>query len=127
MKRMLLNMSKAVYLGLALYVLVLTLSHTDGSPESHDYAQAMVLAMAVLSFPVSILVILGWMFLSLVLTAIHSLLPSLVELRVPGRIISWSILTLFWLAFTAAGYYQWFRLIPRWLRRRRRDASEAEA
>jgi hypothetical protein len=118
MKQMLLNTGKAIYLGLALYVLVLTLSHTDGSPEQHDYAQAMVMAMAVLSFPISLLVILGWIVLSIVLTAVDSLFPRLSGLGASSRIVQWSILKLFWLAFTAAGYYQWFRLIPRWLRRR---------
>jgi uncharacterized phage infection (PIP) family protein YhgE len=127
MKKVLLHTGKVIYLGLALYVLVLTLGHTDGSAESHDYAQAMMVEMVVLSFPISLLVILSWILVSLVLTAIHTLLSTLFESGVPDGIIPWSIIILFWLAFTAAGYYQWFHLLPRWLRRRRGKIREAEA
>jgi len=117
MKRALGIAARGVYVALSLYVLVLTLYHSGEDDDAHDYAQAMLLAMIILSFPAGLLVLLAYACLVVGLTW---LMPPAaghnVEAATLTDVVMYDgLITLLWLGFAGVGYYQWFKVIPRTL------------
>ena len=110
------NLYRALKIGwlvLAAIVLGVVLAGYDGRPNS-DIEQFLIGSMMVLSFPIGLLVtgIVGLMYVGL---------GSCCGVTVT---VSYLLLIVEWLAFAAAGYFQWIVLIP-WLQRRWRSKRTA--
>jgi hypothetical protein len=107
--------AKAVWIGLAMIVLVVALYGFDGKPNS-DIGVFLLWSMLILAFPASVIV-------ALVLTGISLLVEKLFSTVIPTSY--WWIVTS-WICFFAAGYVQWFVLLPwLWRKWRTRDVSGA--
>ena len=103
---------------LAGLVLLVTVLFYDGRPNS-DAEILLAYGMLILAFPMSIAIAV---IVGVVNWAIHALF---------GVVVTASYLTLIlgWAVFFAAGYWQWFVLVPRLLRsiRNRRASSPSRA
>jgi hypothetical protein len=106
---------KVGWLAASAMVLVMVLIGFDGKPNS-DIEQFLIGSMMVLSFPIGF-VAAG------VLSAIYALLESCCEIVVK---MSYAMLFVEWICFFAAGYWQWFVLLP-WVVRKWRTRRVASA
>lgn len=99
-----------IWVALATCVLLLSLISFDGRPNS-DADVLLAYGMLMLSFPISLVV-------ALLAGAVGQLAYSLL-----GHVftVSYSNIVVGWLVFFAAGYWQWFVVIP-WLYRKIRTA-----
>jgi hypothetical protein len=106
---------KISWLLLAIIILVVVLAAYDGRPNS-DIEQFLIGAMMVLSFPIGFVV--AGLF-----SGMYALLASCCEIAAKT---SYTMLFVEWLGFFAAGYLQWFVLLP-WVIRKWRSRRVAPA
>lgn len=88
---------KALWIGVAVFVLFVTLYGFDGKPYSDIWILSTWL-MLILSFPAGLVVSLA-----------HMVLGAGFSITVEASYLS---LTLEWAVYFALGYLQWFKLIP---------------
>lgn len=96
-----LQIAKAGWAVLGVVILGFTLYRFDGRPNS-DIAVFLGWAMLVHSFPVGLIVSLLFAGISYVLYNVFSI----------NMMVGYLYLLVVWLIFFAAGYVQWFKLIP---------------
>jgi len=102
----LLKIAKGVWFTLTVLVLFVSLYGFDGKPNS-DIGVFFVWSMLILAFPSSLLVALFFTGLSI---AVDELFSAVIPTSY------WS-LSVGWICFLIAGYWQWFVLLP-WLWRK---------
>ena len=95
------QIAKAGWIGLGVVILGFTLYLFDGKPNS-DIAMFLGWAMLVYAFPVGLIV-------SLLFAGISYLLYNSFSVDVK---VGYLYLLVVWLVFFAAGYFQWFKLLP---------------
>lgn len=96
------NILKALWVGVSLFVLAVTISSYDGKPFS-DIWIFLTWLMLILSFPTGMAV-----------SAAHYVLGTVFSITVETSYFS---LALEWLVYFVLGYVQWFMLLP-WLWRK---------
>ncbi|HXM83988.1 MAG TPA: hypothetical protein VN929_18990 [Burkholderiales bacterium] len=100
------RIAKAAWLGVAVAALLITLYAFDGRPNS-DIGIFLAWFTLVLAFPISLLV-------ALLFTGVAIAAEKLFSAVIPE---SYLLLLVNWVCFIAAGYWQWFVLLP-WLWRK---------
>ncbi len=105
---------KLCWLSLASIVLIVTLVLFDRRPNSHVDI-FLLYSMAALGFPLS------W-FASALAAYLLYLIDSYTPLRISGS--SYGELIFMWACCTAAGYYQWFYLVPSAFPRKKRERHD---
>ena len=99
-----------VWLGACSFVLIITLAGYEPGPRA-DAGQFFILAMLALTFPAGLIPISIFAAVSAVGQATGS---------APLEVIpAWAGFTTLWLSLLAAGYLQWFKVLP-WLWRKLR-------
>ena len=102
---------RCVWAALCVTVLCITLRYAD-VVTGRDVDIFLVWAMMLLSFPS------GWIIVVIYFAVSHVLCSGMnVMLSLESEIRFYSYLVLTWLAFFAAGYVQWFKVIPALIRR----------
>lgn len=112
------GIAKAAWIGVAVIALLITLYAFDGKPNS-DIGIFLAWFTLVLAFPISLLV-------ALLFTGVAIAAEKLFSAVIPE---SYLMLSVSWICFIAAGYWQWFVLLP-WLWRKwktRRAAGAASS
>jgi len=106
MKRWLSHTGRVTWTTCSVLVLLVTLYAYDGTPRS-DAEILLIYGMLVLAFPAGFLA-------SLLMVGVLVLIEAIV-----GRATqtSYASIVLEWICLTAAGYFQWFKLVP-WLYRK---------
>jgi hypothetical protein len=109
---------KWFWLSCSIGVLLLTFAIFDGTPATRDAEVVLLYGMLVLCFPVGqLVVVIFWLVGLLIETTMHKLV-------IPAGYLT---LVVEWLIFFAAGYVQWFVLLPwlwrKWKARRERSAA----
>jgi hypothetical protein len=107
---------KIVWTATCLLVLAVTI-YGSKLPESRDNGLVMVLAMAVLCFPSAYVIAYAY-------SGISSLSPAGLLARGGESYIAFVIT---WLGFFAAGYVQWFVLLPMVIRNLRRRSGPSSS
>jgi len=105
----LLQFVKAVWVLLAILVLVVTLYGFDGKPNS-DIGIFLGWSLLAISFPLSL--VIAMLFSTFAIVA-HEIWATTIPVTHLSLIVSW-------IAFVAAGYWQWFVLLP-WLVRKLKE------
>jgi len=100
---------RVLWIGVSILVLALSLYKFDGKPNS-DIGIFLAWSMLFLGFPISFLV-----------AAILAGLSFVVEMATSSPLpTSYWLLAFSWLCLFAAGYWQWFVILPRLLERLRK-------
>ena len=100
------NILRAVWIVLAVFILVVTVIKYDGRPNS-DIEEFLGWTMVVIGFPGSLL---GGALIVAVAYIGENVQGSSLTVSVPSLVFEWLILA-------AAGYLQWFYLLPKLWRR----------
>lgn len=101
---------KILWIGIALFVLFVTLYGFDGKPNS-DIGVIFAWAMLFLSFPVGLI-------LPLIYVVLYDLLSISISTTYLSIMIDWTIIFVL-------GYLQWFKLLPYLIRKWRSRHSHA--
>jgi hypothetical protein len=121
-KKYLVLILKTLYVGLAGVLLAGALITMPGNPDAGIIALVLLGAMAILSFPTGLLVLLTMLAVTALMNYTLSAPIRAHNLNAP---VDAAMLLLSWLGFLLVGYYQWFKLVPRmWARRAAGDPEK---
>jgi hypothetical protein len=107
--------AQIVWIAICLVALI-EANHGYRGPSEWQVEEGLAFEMILLSFPASLVVVMGLIFSGMLLNLFGSALPASSK---PEMAVTW-------LLFTIAGYVQWFLVLPRlpqWRRQRRQRGS----